>query len=351
MSRLPAGRISAGILYVAAAAFVFAAWIWGADTQSTALNGDPRSTLAGLIDGTAYRPFVQRVLVPVLTRGVAAVMPAGARAALTDALMGSQKFRNESARLGWDTSRLPEYCVALLLAFAALAAFPFVLRSLFRTLYETDPGISHLIPLAVLLGLPLFFGVGTHYVYDFPALLLFTAGLLLIVRRDWTLFYPVYAIGCLNKETTLLLALATILIWRKSMPARQLATHAGAQILIFGVLEYALTTAYGANPGSALEFHLFGNIHNFLFPYTIEWAFFAALIGTLVFYDIRRKHEVLKACAWLIVPFALLMLLFAWMTELRDMYEIYPVFALLAAHTLAFSWGKRAYTLKPLHSR
>jgi len=345
------GRLPAGILYLAAAAFVFMVWVWGADTPLTALNGDPRSTLAGLIDGTASRPFVQRVLVPVLTRGVVGVIPASARAGFSDALMGSQKFRKESARLGWDTSRLPEYFVALLLSFAALATFPFILRSLFRTLYETDAGLTNLIPLGVLLGLPLFFGVGTHYVYDFPALLLFTAGVLLIVRRDWSLFYPVYAIGCLNKETTVLLALATILVWRRSMPARHRALHAGVQVAIFGAVEYALTIAYAANPGSALEFHLFGNIHNLLLPYTLEWAFFALLIGMLVFYDIERKHEVLRACAWLIVPFGLLMFLFAWMSELRDMYEIYPVFALLIAHTFAFSWGKRAYTLRPLDSR
>jgi len=345
------GRFPAGMMYVAAAAFVFTAWIWGADTPSTALNGDPRSTLAGLIDGTSYRPFVQRALVPVLTRGIVSVIPVSARAALTDGLMGSQKFRKEAARLGWDTSRLPEYCVALFFAFAALAAFPFILRSLFRTLYETDARLTDQIPLGVLLGLPLFFGVGTHYVYDFPALLLFTAGLLLIVRRDWALFYPVYAIGCLNKETTVLLALATLLIWRKSMPARQLTAHAVAQIVIFAAVEFALTIAFGANPGSALEFHLFGNIHNLLLPYTLEWSFFALLIGMLIFYDIERKHEVLKACAWLILPFGLLMLLFAWMSELRDMYEIYPVFALLIAHTFAFSWGKHAYTLRPPPSR
>ena len=351
MSRLSAGRLPAGILYVATAAFVFALWIWGADTQSTSLNGDPRSTLAGLIDGTAYRPFVQRVLVPVLTRGVVSVIPASARAALSDALLSSAKFRKESARLGWDTLRLPEYCVALLLAFAALAAFPFVLRSLFRTLYETDAGLTNLVPLAALLGLPPFFGVGTHYVYDFPALLLFTAGLLLIVRRDWTLFYPVFAIGCLNKETTVILVLATILIWGRSLPSRRLALHAAAQALIAGAVAYALASAFSANPGSSVEFHLYGNIHNLLIPYTLEGAFFTILVAVLVLYDFKRKHPVLRACAWLIVPFAALMFLFAWMQELRDVYEVYPVFALLIAHTLAFSWGKRAYALRLLPSR
>jgi len=351
VSRLFAGRLPAGIVYVASAAFVFTLWIWGADSASTSLNGDPRSTLAGLIDGTASRPFVQRVLVPALTRGIVAVIPPAARAEFTGALMDSPKFRKESARLGWDTARLPEYCVALLIALGALAAFPFVLRSFFRTLYDTDAFLTDIVPLAVLLGLPLFFGVGTHYVYDFPQLLLFTAGLLLIVRRDWALLYPVYAIGCLNKETTVILALATVLIWRKSIPARILALHAGAQILIFCAAEYALTTAFSANPGSSLEFHLYGNIHNLLLPYTLEGAFFTVLFGTLILYDFERKHEVLRTCAWLIVPFAILMLAFGWLSELRALYEIYPLFALLAAHTLAFSWGKRPYALRPLASR
>jgi len=351
VSRHIAGRPPAGILYIATAAFVFALWVWGADTVSTSFNGDPRSTLAALIDGTASRPFVQRALVPFLTRTITGAVPEPARAGLTGALMGSAKFRKEAGRLGWDTTRLPDYCVALLIALASLAAFPFVLRSLFRTLYETDAAIADLLPCAVLLGLPPFFAVGTHYVYDFPALLLFTALVLLVVRQEWRVFYPLYAISCFNKETTVLIALATVLIWRGLMPARRLVPHVVAQVLISGAAGAALMFAFRDNPGASLEFHLYGNIHNLLLPYSLEGACLAVFLGVLVFHDFPRKHPVLRSCAWLIVPFGLLMFACAWMSEARDMYEIYPLFALLMAHTLLFTWGKRPYTLRPLASR
>jgi hypothetical protein len=65
----------------------------------------------------------------------------------------------------------------------------------------------------------------------------------------------------------------------------------------------------------------------------------------LVFSDFHSKHPALRKAALLLVPFWLLMFTFAWMTEIRDLYEIYPVYALLAAHTIAFSWMKKPYAL------
>jgi hypothetical protein len=334
------------LTYAAAALFVFAVWVWGADTVSTSLNGDPRSPLTGLINGTAHTPFVHRALVPIVTRALVGVIPLSCRQWMSESLMASPKFRKEAARLGWDVQEIPEYIVSLALALVSLVALPFVVRSLFVSLYEADVFVTGLVPLGILLGLPPFFLMGTHYIYDFPALFFFTAGFLLLVRKRWYLFYPVYAIGCMNKETMVLLVVAMVLVHGREMPSRKLSLHLLAQLVIAGMIKAALIVTFRNNPGSSVEFHLFGNIHNLLLPYTFENAFFLILLCVLVFHDFRSKHPVLRRAAWLLLPFVLLMFSFAWLGEIRDLYEIYPLFGLLIAHTIAFSLLKRKFTLK-----
>ena len=341
----PTTRFCANAGLAAAAVFVFAVWVWGADTVSTSLNGDPRSTLDGLVKGTAYNPFVQRALVPAATREIVGAIPPAWKDGVTGILLASPKFTKEAARLGWDTREIPEYIVSLSLALAALVAFPFVLRSLFLSLYDVDVVVANLVALGVLLGLPPFFLVGTHYIYDFPSLLFFTAGLYLLLRRKWILFYLMFILGCVNKETMVLLAAATVILNSRTMPRGKLLSHVLAQVLIFGVIKTILVLTFRNNPGGSLEFHLWGNIHNLLFPYTFETAFLLIVACVLVFSDFHSKHPALRKAALLLVPFWLLMFTFAWMTEIRDLYEIYPVYALLAAHTIAFSSMKKPYAL------
>lgn len=334
------------VTYGATAVFVFAIWVWGADTVSTSLNGDPRSPLAGLINGTAHKPFVQRALVPIVTRGLCGVIPASCKEWVSNSLMASAKFRKEAARLGWEVQAIPEYLIALTLALASLAAFPFVVRSLFVFLYDSEKLVADLVPLGILLGLPPFFLVGTHYIYDFPALFFFTTGFVLLVQRRWSLFYPVYALGCVNKETMVLLIVAMLLVHRHGMPRMKLLVHVLAQLVVFGIIESALLLAFRDNPGTSMELHLFGNIHNFLLPYSFEAGLLLVLFWVLVFHDFPNKHPVLKRALWLALPFGLLTFVFGWMSEIRALYEIYPICALLIAHTIAFGFLKREYALK-----
>jgi hypothetical protein len=337
-----------GFAYVAGACVVFAIWIWGAETPMTSLNGDPRSTLDGLIYGTAHNPFVQRALVPLLTRTVYGTIPAAARETVRESLSSVPKVRKEAGRLGWDLTYLNEYLIALSFSFVALLLFPFALRDLFACLYAAEEKVVSLVPLAAMAALPPFFMVGTHYIYDFPALLLFTLGLRLLIQRRWLPYYAVLAIGCVNKETMVLLALPLFLLFRTLLPHRQLASHLALHVLLFSLIKGTLMLAYVGNPGEALEFHLWGNIHTLLMPYSLGALFSAGVLAALIWYEFDRKHPVLRKGAWLLVPFAGLMLFFGTATEVRALYEIFPVYALLIAHTIFFSLLKRPFELKDL---
>ena len=338
----------AAFLYCIVSAFVFAIWIWGADTPGTSLNGDPRSTLSGLIQGTANRPFVYRALIPAITRTIATVIPMQLRSEFIAVATSSAKFQKESKRLGWEIEYLPEYCIALALVYSALLAFPFVLRSLFVSLYETEKYITNVVPIAALLGLPLFFHVGTHYLYDFPALTLFALAILFLVKRRWLLFYFVYGLGCINKETMVFASVAFALLYAKLLPVRWNSIHLFLQVLIFAVVKGFLTYCYGANAGGMAEFNLYGNIHQLLLPYTLEQFFFTLVVAALVFYDFDRKHPVLQKTAWLLLPLSVLMLFFGRIAEFRVFYEVYPIYALLLSHTIFFSCLKAPHVLRVL---
>lgn len=337
-----------GIAYAAAAFLVFAIWVWGADTDMQAVNGDPRSTLEGLIYGTAHNPFVQRSLVPVLTRTVNGAIPSGAREQVRNRLSAIPKVQKEAGRLGWDLNYLTEYLVAFFFSFVALLVFPFVLRSLFASLYDADERVLSVVPLASMFALPPFFFVGTHYIYDFPALLLFSLGLLLIVKRKWTLYYVVFVVGCFNKETMVLLLLPLMLIYRGVVSRRELSLHAALHLVLFGIIKGLLMSIYGGNPGGAVEFHLYGNIDKLLRPYPLETLLVAVAVGVLIWFDYRSKHPVLRSAAWLLAPFLLLMFVFAWIDEGRDLYEVLPIYFLIIGHTVFFSFLKKPYALKDI---
>jgi len=332
--------------YLFCSAFVFGMWVWGADSPYTSFNGDPRSTLTDLLHGTAHKPFVERMLVPLLTRGIYALAPEDGWNQLRASLLEIPKVQKETLRLGWETHYLPEYLIALTLVFGALVGFTFVCRAFFSTLYLTDQATRNALPIGALLSLPPFFHVGTHYIYDFPALLFFTMGLLFMVQKRWSPYYLVYLGGCLNKETMVILTVAFLLLFHQRMKRRTMVLHVGAQVAVFAVTKAIVMYHFAPNPGHSFELHIFRNIHYLLLPYTVITLLVGVIIIALVFYDFRQKHFVLQRTTWLIVPFGVLMILFGLVDEVRTLYEIFPIYFLLIAHTVLFSFLRLPYRLR-----
>jgi hypothetical protein len=333
-------RSVAVVSYCLCAVIVFTMWVWGADTPSTAINDDPRTALSGLLEGTANNPFVQRALVPLLTQGLYRILPETAWFSVRSALMAIPKVQKETARLGWETSYLPKYLIAFSLAFLSLFLFMFVFRALYRQFYETTAGVVNAVPLVALIALPPFFHVGTHYIYDFPALLFFTWGILLILRRDWKWFYPVYFLGCLNKETSVFLVAAYLILHGRKDARATLLAHIFAQLGIFALVKSVLILTFRNNPGGSLEFHLWFNLGQMLHPYSIGALGITLIAATLFFYDLEKKPPAAKRLAWLAVPFCLIALVFGYYGEIRAFYELFPIALVLMSHTVFYTIWK-----------
>jgi len=339
-------RAVVGLLTFLVAAYVFGIWVWSADTPTTSFNGDPRSKLSDIIYGTAHKPYVYRVLVPALTRSAYYALSGPSLDTLEQRLLRIPKVQKETLRLGWERDFFIEYLLALSLAFLCLLGFAFTIRSLWSTVYDTEPRMSNLVPLVALLALPPLFPTGPHYIYDFPTLFLFTLGLTLLIKERWALFYPVFLIGCLNKETMVLLTFLFLIFFRKRFPARALAAHTGAQLLIFGGIKLILMHTFAENAGNVLDFHLYLNLHILLMGYSFTTLIIGGLLLWLVFHDFASKPPALRQSLTVAIPFGLLLLWGGVITELRDVYELYPIVLLLSLHTVVFSLYKFPYALK-----
>lgn len=334
------------ILYIVASMYVFGVWVWSAESPTTAFNSDPRSTLSGLIYGTAHKPYVQRVLVPMLTRSTYTVISGPTLDSIEKSLLDLPKVQKETARLGWETEYFAEYLIALFLVFLTLLGFPFVVKAFWSAMYETGTAVTNIVPLVALLALPPIFPTGPHYIYDFPALFFFTLGVVLLVQGRWALYYPAFILGCLNKETMVLPVLFFVLLFWKQMPKRTLLLHTFTQVLLFVIIKAFITISFADNSGNVADFHLYLNLHILLMGY--DWISMLALplVLTLMFLDFRKKHEILRKAILLSIPLGVLVLFSGVITELRAVYEMYPIVLLLALHTVLFTFLKIPYRLK-----
>jgi hypothetical protein len=330
-------------LYIVSAFMIFFVWVWTADTQNTSFNGDPRSKLSDLINGTAHKPFVTRILLPSITRVVYHALPETWNKSIQECVSNQVKVQQEMQRLGWEKEFVPQYLIALSLSFGFLVIFPFTLRAIVRLLYETEPIVINMLPVLILLGLPIFFHTGTRYIYDFPALSLFTLGFYLVLRKKWYFYYFIFIIGLLNKETMVLLIVPFIFIYYEKLPKVHYRRHLAVHLCLFFAIYNLLMLSYQGNPGKFLEFHLFANIRILASIYTPQQLVIWGIIIILVLYQFNRKPFVLKKTFITVFPFICLTFIFAYINELRDFYEIYPTIALLLLHTIFFSLFQLTY--------
>ena len=87
------------------------------------------------------------------------------------------------------------------------------------------------------------------YPSDLPSVLFFTLGLLLLHRRRWSLYYPMFVLATFNRETTVFLPLVLVLTNLGRARLGSLVAHAGAQAAIWLGVRWILHERYGANPG------------------------------------------------------------------------------------------------------
>lgn len=194
-----------------------------------------QATFQDLTSGEAWVPFQYRALVPIIVRSTLAVFP--------------------------DLDLLGVYAIIDgLSAVAVVASF-----ALFLSLFIEGTRTRRLLSLAVFF--PLFLNLALPYRYnalffpwDTPSVAFFTLGLYLIHTKRWTVFYPLFALATLNRETTCFLTICYALAYLGSDGFLKVSKHVVAQGAIWIAVKGALYAAFADNPllnpkGSALFFN------------------------------------------------------------------------------------------------
>ena len=209
-------------------------------------------------------------------------------------------------------------------------------------------------------------GLAYSFPYDVPSLFFFSLGVYLTVANKLWLYYLVYPLAALNRETICFLTLFFLIWkWRESrgrlesssrIKQLQLLAHAAAQAAIWIGVKIYVAHLYAGNPvegagqghNSLLSHKLPFNIHELLKPQ--QWPVLMSVFGFLlpVLWAQRRwiqRSSILWSCALLLPLWFAGMMLVGIITEIRVFSElsafVVPALALIvhnrfhpqAAHT------------------
>jgi len=272
-----------------------------------ALNREySRATLTSLTYEFAATPFQYRVLIPWIVKSLSNV-----------------DFLSNYNILAW--YRLIEF----ISTFALIIAFRYYLL-----LFIEDSIVASMFSFLLFYILPFNYIIPRHinlfYPYDTPSMLFFTLGLILIYKEKWFIYYPLFALATLNRETTCFLTFVFLFTSFGKKPHREVLLHCAAQFVIWVGLKIFLYYYFLGNPGKGfVEMHFAENLryltnpgaYPFLFStmgYT--WLFLPFLLSSIGSKFVKRSLLV-------IIPFMASVMVVANIHELRIYCEMIPVVA------------------------
>ena len=340
------------LLYFVAASASFSGyynkWHFGEDGVS---GEDDRFRFEMVVDGTAYRPYVYRQLLPETANWIDRVVPRSFETWLYRYQGGGPEARAE-AFLESPTAEDPVYFFRYLIVYAG--TFLFALLAVFAMhlvcrAAGTPLRAAVLAPAFLILLVP-YVESGGGFFYDYPELAFLALAVWVALRFRWWWIVPVAALGTWNKESFLLFVPTLYpLIRRRSS---RLGAWAGSGILclVCAAVYLPIRMHFADNPGVAMEVHWRDQLNYLLDPRALFFAtettygipmlkaFSVAPLALLAWTVARgwrhlpsglRRHGQIAAA--INIP---LYLLFCWPGELRDLSMLYVVLLLAIAGNL-----------------
>lgn len=286
-----------------------------------------------ILSGNAPRPFATRVLMPLAVGAISAASPE----LLKNKLAATIHARKLPKMINWDTEYDYLLFISLVIVFCLLFALCLVFRKSVRLFYSLDTPAEDLLPVCGLLMIPLFFVTGSVAVYDPFSIFLFALALLAIGSGKDFLFYVVFVLATLNKETSIFLALLFFLKKYEDGPIRSALFHGLMQTMCWLAVRAIVAYAFKDLPGSLFWWNF---PHNLNLPFSappdhlIGLALAYSGLCYLVFRGWARKPKFLrKALVVAGIPFLIANCLFGSLDEMRLFYEFLPLLFLLSVPT------------------
>ncbi len=308
---------------------------------NTQMLTEPRVRLTAYLNGDIARPFAYRKLLPATIRagldvneGIAALAPS-----LQLERLGAPICSRLSAHLPHALG--PGECAAhLLLAgilCTSLFAFAIGLYAIYRRLHPEAGPYGLLAPLVALAAVSAIESLHYGHIYDFSVLALTTWSLyFLLVRRFWA-FLLIFAVGCFNKETALLLTITYVAVCAGHRPAREIAMRFSALCFVFAAIYGMARLSFAHNPGAPME--NWGVAH---LQWILDWGPAQWLGAVVVIFSLRfnwnHQPQFLKRASIVFAPHLALCFFGAQPGEIRNFYEVLPLAILLWSGNLATAW-------------
>jgi hypothetical protein len=295
------------------------------------VGGHGPAKIERLLAGRADRPYAYRALLPAAANLLSPLLPPRLAAYIG---MVSERALGEGVFLRrFAGAQYPAQAVLILaMMYLSLVGFSAVA---FRLLAELGylPWVGYLGAVALLLGTRLFMHFG--YIYDFATLFMFSLGLLLMFRRQWGAYMLVFALGTLNKETTIFLSLIYVLYYWHRLSGRRLLGLLSVQLAIYGLVQGIMRFMYRQNPGNTALWHWPDQVAALKAlalsdPFRLAVAgMILVIVAALIAYRWSHKPGILRKGLALLPLFLVLFMLWGYPNEIRVMLEVYPIVAIL----------------------
>ena len=312
------------VLLVAAVSFVF--------LRTSGINVNRRANIEVMLDGSAHRPFVYRVLLPTLATSVTACVPNSIKDKIVAKWDRSRKMGVFKHYFRVESSCLFEGVLIFGFMVLSLLGYALFLQKMSIEILGTQGILRHLAPLLGLLALPPFFTFG--YIYDFPVLFLSCCCFFLIFKEYWLAYLVVFLVACFNKETTILFAVVFGAYACDRLEFKRFLVLGFLQVIIFAVVRSLLVMRFSMNPGGDIPNHLIGQLDALLVPVSYSAVVVFSVFLFLMCFMWSEKPPFLKRALWVAVPLVLLFILGGCPGEYRVFYEVLPLIILMVSHTL-----------------
>lgn len=302
-----------------------------------------RVSFEGLNNGTSWKPFVYRVLVPKVTRAVTEITPTSWRESINNGLYDlrtTSLFVSFKTSMPWLMELFPNKhtiysrLVCILIVYGCLIGYIIMLQKLSHALFPRTPLIALIAPVVAL---PVIVALSRpmQYPYDMAVLFLSASCYYCLLTKQFQRYFFLFFLACLNKESAVFIAIFFVFWFFEKMDVRTYVKYALAQAVIFATTKAIITWTYLHNTGHFLERRT-----ERIWAY--EWlqmhhiSRIAMLLGLvlLLAYRWRDKPPFLK-CSLMLIPYALTAyILFGAPGEYRVFFDILPLIILLIAHSL-----------------
>ncbi|MBO1017808.1 hypothetical protein IPU70_29915 [Achromobacter sp. SD115] len=361
MTRFFGSRFYSGFLLLLFFLMVAAASFNGFYTKWRLNDGHPSLGLSYMVEGTAARPYVYRQLLPAMANQIQSLLPVATLARISSSLSDPRKINSRSSlAMKYPESEALKPAVALryyivyYLTFFALVASLYVMRGLCLRVGATEPA-AIAAPAIMALLLPFMLTEGGYF-YDFTEVLFIMSAVTLALGvetlRSWRalLLLVLAGLATWNKEAFFWFTPALYPLLRAHLDRIRAAGLVSALMLAGGCVYLAMRLRYAGNPGSTVDFQLWGNLLFYADPgnwfrtentYGILLPRGFSLVFVLVFAGLGVK-------AWRRLPVTLrvhgataaainlpLFLLFCSPGEMRNLSMLYPTLTLLIACALS----------------